>query len=775
MSRFFVKRAFLAVPVGVFGALALYSYEWNIHTLEKQAQEIATYRGRLVYEMVQTTRLWNAKHGGVYVAVKEGSEPNPYLKVEERDIASPKGVALTKINPAYMTRQIGNLMAEGDVNIHLTSLKPINPGNEPLSWERKTLERFEAGEKEVVEILEDKGRDTFFYMAPLMVKEACMKCHRQQGYQVGDIRGGLRVSFPAAPIFAAYRPQQRNLALIHAVTWLLLSSIAVWGMNRVRREVLSLEAEKASRDTEIARRTEELRKEVAERKHSEAMFRESEATVRLLLHSTAEGIYAIDRGGTCIMCNTAAAELLGYDSEDDLIGQNIHSLIHHTRADGSPYPVEDCSIHKTAVTGEPATENREVFWKSDGTPFTVECLTSPMHRDGDLIGAVCSFTDISERKAAEDKLQESEARYRDLIEGSQLGIMIDRDMKPLFANDAFLQMFDCVSREELLSKDSVEVLIAEKDRERVDGYMRARMAGGEAPSEYEFEAVTKTGRIITVSNSVRVIDWKGEPATQSVMIDVTERRRAEDALEQHRIKLKRSNEELQQFAYAISHDLQEPLRMVTSYLQLLDKRLESNLENDLREFLNFAVDGGRRMQTMIRDLLEYSRVETQGERLALSDSTHALDAALQNLRITLQETGAQIDTPEMMPRVFADMIQLSRVFQNLIENGIKYRSEDRPIEIRIAVELGDNEWLFSVADNGIGMEEQYLDRIFGVFQRLHGRDKYEGTGIGLAVVKRIIVRHGGRIWVESTFGEGSTFYFTLPIVPENGKQPLTGL
>jgi len=242
--------------------------------------------------------------------------------------------------------------------------------------------------------------------------------------------------------------------------------------------------------------------------------------------------------------------------------------------------------------------------------------------------------------------------------------------------------------------------------------------------------------------------------------DVTERKRAEEALERQAEELARSNTELEQFAYIASHDLREPLRMVTSYLQLLQRRYKGQLNTDADEFIEFAVDGATRMRALINDLLTYSRVSTRAKPFEPTDCCAVLDHTLANLKIAIKENDAVV-TCDDLPTVMADKVQLTQVFQNLVGNGIKFRS-DRPPKVHVGVERNDGEWLFSVRDNGIGIDPQYFERIFLVFQRLHGRSEYPGTGIGLAVCRKVVERHGGRMWVESEPGQGSTFYFTIP-------------
>jgi two-component system sensor histidine kinase/response regulator len=249
--------------------------------------------------------------------------------------------------------------------------------------------------------------------------------------------------------------------------------------------------------------------------------------------------------------------------------------------------------------------------------------------------------------------------------------------------------------------------------------------------------------------------------------EITERKRAEAVLAQRSQELVRSNAELEQMAYVASHDLQEPLRMVTSYLQLLAQRYGHLLDADAHDFIDFAVDGAKRMQALIDDLLSYSRVGTRFKPLVPTDCGAVLEIALRSLRVAIADSGAQIDC-EPLPEVLGDANQLTQLFQNLIANAIKFRGAQAPqITVRAARDPGG--WRFEVRDNGIGIAPDYFERIFVMFQRLHSRSTYEGTGIGLAICKKIVERHGGHIWVESAPGQGAVFKFILPGTTADGE------
>jgi light-regulated signal transduction histidine kinase (bacteriophytochrome) len=250
-------------------------------------------------------------------------------------------------------------------------------------------------------------------------------------------------------------------------------------------------------------------------------------------------------------------------------------------------------------------------------------------------------------------------------------------------------------------------------------------------------------------------------ANETLQVEVAERKRTEEMLARYAEELKRSNTELEQFAYIASHDLQEPLRMVKSYLKLLEKRYKGKLDSDADDFIYFAVDGATRMQSLIEGLLAYSRVSTRGGDFEPVNCEVVLDHALRNLVIAVEDSGAEV-THDPLPQVSADELQLGQLFQNLVGNAIKFHGADPP-RVHISAEDRSGEWVFSVSDNGIGFDPEQTERAFSIFQRLHTGDRqYEGSGIGLALCRRIVERHGGRIWAESEPGEGSVFHFALP-------------
>jgi signal transduction histidine kinase len=282
--------------------------------------------------------------------------------------------------------------------------------------------------------------------------------------------------------------------------------------------------------------------------------------------------------------------------------------------------------------------------------------------------------------------------------------------------------------------------------------------------------VVSLGAILVLGGGSFLLRAKVRARTKALREEILKHMETEKELQKHKnhleemvsirtTELTRSNKELERFAYITSHDLQEPLRMISSYLQLVEKRYKDELDADAKDFIDFAVDGAKRMQILINDLLRYSRVGTKNIEFQPVNCEEILKNTLNNLEVAIEESGAKI-THDYLPEIKGDKTQLSQLFQNLIGNSIKFRGESSP-EIHIKVEDENDFWKFSFQDNGIGIDPKYFDRIFQVFQRLHNRDEYPGTGIGLAICKKIIERHGGDIFVESEYGKGTTFIFTL--------------
>ena len=367
--------------------------------------------------------------------------------------------------------------------------------------------------------------------------------------------------------------------------------------------------------------------------------------------------------------------------------------------------------------------------------------------------------DITERRKAEENLRKSEEKYRNIVETANEGIgLIDNELKLTYVNKKIEDMIG-YSSEEIIGKTMWD-FISGDSKPIVKSILERGLQDFES---HELKFIRKDGSSLWAQVSAKPIFDSGGKfmGIMTMLTDITKRKEAEEILRLKMEELTRSNAELEQFAYVSSHDLQEPLRMITSYLQLLQRRYEGNIDEKADKYIHFVVDGAARMQNLINDLLEFSRVTTRASEPKPTDCEFVLNQVLANLETFIEENEATVSYCSL-PEVMADSTQLVQVFQNLIINGIKFHNEEAP-KIHISAERKANEWIFSVQDNGIGIDPQYSERIFEVFKRLHGKEEYPGTGIGLAICKKILERHGGRIWVESELGKGSTFYFTLPI------------
>jgi PAS domain S-box-containing protein len=506
-------------------------------------------------------------------------------------------------------------------------------------------------------------------------------------------------------------------------------------------------------------------RDISVRKAAEKHVAQMEGRYRGLLEAAPDAMVVVNQAGDITLLNVQAEQRFGY-RRDELLGQTIKTIIPEGFAErliADRMRSAADALAQQIGTGIELTGRRK-----DGSEFPIEIMLSPLESaEGILVTA--AVRDISVRKAAEKHLAQMEGRYRGLLEAApDAMVVVNQTGKITLLNVQAEQRFG-YRRDELLGQ-TIKTIIPEGFAERLiaDGMRSAADAlAQQIGTGIELTGLRKDGSEFPIEIMLSPLQSAQGILVTAAIRDIALRKAAEAQLLQKMTDLDRSNQELEQFAYLASHDLQEPLRMVASYTQLLSRRYKGKLDSDADEFIAFAVDGAARMQRLIQDLLAYSRVGTKGRELVDTSGEDALRQALINLRAATEQSGAEV-THDPLPVVLADNVQLVQLFQNLVGNAIKYQGGEMPRIHISAARNGGGRWVISVQDNGIGIEPQYFDKIFGMFQRLHRRDEYPGTGIGLAICKKIAERHGGAMSVESQVGRGSTFRFS--VAASNGDE-----
>jgi PAS domain S-box-containing protein len=499
-------------------------------------------------------------------------------------------------------------------------------------------------------------------------------------------------------------------------------------------------------------------RDISVRKAAEAHLVQMESRYRGLLEAAPDAMVVVNQAGVIVLLNLQAEKRFGY-RRDELLGQKVKNIIPEGFAErliADRLRSEEDALAQQIGTGIELSGRRK-----DGSEFPLELMLSPLaSAEGTLVTA--AIRDISVRKAAEAHLVQMESRYRGLLEAAPDAMVVVNQAGEIVLLNLQAEKQFGYRRDELLGQKVkniipegfAERLIADRLRSEEDALAQQIGTG------IELSGRRKDGSDFPLELMLSPLASAEGTLVTAAIRDITTRKKAEADLLQNVQELNRSNEELEQFANIASHDLQEPLRMVASYTQLLSRRYKGKLDADADEFIAYAVDGASRMQRLIQDLLAYSRVGSKAVNLLDTSSEDALRQALQNLRGVIEESGALV-THDPLPTVMADEMQLIQLFQNLVGNAIKYQNSGVP-RVRIsATRAVGKKWIFSVQDNGLGIESQYFEKIFGMFQRLHKREEFAGTGIGLAICKKIVERHGSRISVESQLGEGSTFRFAL--------------
>jgi PAS domain S-box-containing protein len=489
-----------------------------------------------------------------------------------------------------------------------------------------------------------------------------------------------------------------------------------------------------------------------ERRQSEVLGQNALLHSRNLIETSLDPLVTISSEGKIADVNHAT-ELVTGVAREQLIGSDFSAYFTEPEEARKVY---EQVLARGSIRNHPLVI-RDISGKLTDVLYNAAVFKSDA---GEVKGIFAAARDVTERKRAEQALQESEDAFRMLAElVPQLVWISTRDDLGIYFNQRWVD-YTGLTLEESNGKGWYTAFHLDGKQPALDAWNGVVAIG----NTYRFESRLRardghdrwflTSRVPLTDGAGRVLKWFG------TCTDIEDLKRSEEALRKITADLARSNTDLEQFAYVASHDLQEPLRMVASFTQLLGERYKGKLDADADEFIGFAVDGAHRMQALVNDLLSYSRVGTRGKELAAVDLEQVLQLVLTNLQVTLEESGGQV-THDPLPTVLGDETQLWQVLQNLVGNALKFHGSEPP-RVHVSAQEIEGEWRFSVRDNGIGIEPQFAKRVFLVFQRLHSRAEYPGTGLGLAIAKKIVERHDGRIWMESEPGKGSTFYFSLP-------------
>ncbi len=471
-----------------------------------------------------------------------------------------------------------------------------------------------------------------------------------------------------------------------------------------------------------------------------------------------DGLLAFDRSLRIVLCNGAMERVL-YLRRTDALGRSILDVF--PRLVGSA----EARCFDQALEGQSLVvrDLPFTFWHAHAH-VTYDRHYSPLlDVYGEVSGVLITFREATEQLRAQARLRETEERFRTMANCAPVLLwMAGPDSECTFFNEVWLR-FTGRTMEEEMGVGWAEGVHPEDLQSTVDTYMGAFNQRQPFRMEYRLRRADGEYRWILDTGVPRYESDGSFAGYVGSCIDITERREAERTLRRLADNLAHSNSELERFAWVASHDLQEPLRGVIGHTQLLAAHYGSDLDPKAQEIMDFTVSESRRAKQLVDDLLAYSRVDAHGRVFDVIDSAATVERVMRSLSVALEESAATI-TVGALPLVHGEETLLFQLFQNLLANAMKFRSE-RPLKVRISAEAVGNDWRFAVTDNGIGFPMIYSERIFSVFQRLHDRSRYPGTGIGLAICKKVVELHGGRIWAESQPGEGSTFYFTLPGAP----------
>jgi len=651
-------KKYRAITSLIWVCTVLVSFLWNQADDAREKREIALETARAFLTHIVAVRSWNAEHGGVLVFTDEKNPVNPYMPADQQSLMTSDGRQLTRINPAYMTRQIAEIAdRQSKVRFHLTSLDPVRPENKALDWEEQWMKEFEQGAAEKSVFVDGKEGEIFRYMGPLRVTGACMPCH--DGYISGELRGGISVSLPFHS-----RKSVWPLLVSHLVAVLMGLVVILFFASRLEARSLQLQVA-----------NQRLLQEIAEHKQS-------------------------------------AQELVKIKEELE---------------------------------------------------YRVASRTKELRRTNGLLDAR-----IKEQQQVEKALVEINDEFIQIFNSAPDGMhIIDRDFTVIRANRAFMALTGH-SCETITGRKCFDVFASRLCH--TSGCPLTKILAGAERVEVESQkskADGKTFPCVVTATPFRAPSGKLIGIIE-VSRDISSWKDAERALSQAAQDLLVRNHELQDFSHVISHDLQEPLMLIQAFSQRLKTHFFTSIAEKGQVYLARIINSADRMQLLINGLLYYSRIEKESQPYVRVPLNSVIDAVLEDLTIKIEGSKAVISVDDL-GTITADPLQIRQLFQNIIGNCLKYHHPDRAPEIRVSrvsVPEGfdpDAYLTLSIKDNGIGFKEEYQEKIFDIFQRLHTQQQIKGTGIGLAICKKIVERHHGNISATAEYGKGAEFIVTLPI------------
>ncbi|MFZ3137438.1 MAG: PAS domain S-box protein [Thermodesulfovibrionales bacterium] len=807
----------------IAGSLIWHSFHTKQETLEvAQTQARVAYEKDIIYR-----RWNAGHGGVYVPVTKETQPNPYLSDVPERDITTPSGKALTLMNPAYMTRQAHELEKQKlGVRGHITSLNPIRPENAPDPWETEALRAFGRGVPEINSVEEIQSKKYMRLMRPLITEKGCLKCHAKQGYHEGDIRGGISVSIPMDPFLAFERKHILTFALIYGLLWIVgLSGIGLGTQRLMRTERERRRAEEALQKAhgELERKVEErtadlskanifLEQEISERKLAEESLRASEVQFRAMFEVASIGIAQADiRTGQWLRVNQKMCEITGYSAEE-MLQMRVPEITHPEDRQ------RDWDAFQRVVRGEsPDYRMEKRYIRKDGLIVWVNVNMTVIRDADEPMRTMATIEDITERKRAEKELKHNESRMITLLELNKMTNATLQDITSFALEDAIRLTESTIGYLAFLNEDETvmtmyawyrtameECQISDKpiiypvettglwgeavrqrrpittnDYQAPNPWKKSYPEGHVHVTRHMNIPVFDGERIVLVAGvGNKPTDYNESDVNQLTLLmegmwRIIQRQRAETEIKQLNAELEQrviertaqleaANEELEAFAYSVSHDLRAPLRAIDGFSRFVLEDYAEKLDDEGKRLLNIIRTNTQKMDELITDLLGLSRVSRTEMKLSRIDITTLVNSIYHELA-SPEVQQKFIFSVEPLPDAFGDPTLIRQVWFNLISNAIKYTlpKEERRIEIGSRAEGGMN--VYYIKDTGVGFNPDYTHKLFGLFQRLHKAEEFEGTGVGLSIVKRIILRHGGKVWAEGKLNEGATFCFSMPI------------